>query len=159
MEDKVSPIWTEGMWATWHVSLEGKGLFGNKMFFQRFLKPCKIWMRKKLEGAHNCACLVSQSWEKWVVDTSFNLRWCTEVCGWGTPGACVKKIANLERDLIEMRAVWGSKACLLSYNRWKWGHLLVLSAGGDVLPTTFVWNSDQDVQYIIVFQLPSWLNS
>lgn len=38
-------------------------------------------------------------------------------------------------------------------------HLLVLSAGGDVLPATFVWNSDQDVQYVIVFQLPSWLNS
>jgi len=36
---------------------------------------------------------------------------------------------------------------------------LVLSAGGDVLPATCVWNSDQDVKYVIVFQLPSWLNS
>lgn len=47
---------------------------------------------------------------------------------------------------------WGSKTYVLSYNRWKWGHLLVLSAGRDVLPTIFVWNSGQDVQYVIVFQ-------
>lgn len=28
----------------------------------------------------------------------------------------------------------------------------MLSAGRDVLPTIFVWNSGQDVQYVIVFQ-------
>lgn len=30
----------------------------------------------------------------------------------------------------------------------------MLSAGRNVLPGTFVWNADQDVQYRIVFQFP-----
>lgn len=48
------------------VLLESKGLFGKKMFFKRFLKTCKTWMRKKLERGHNRTCLVSQRKEKWV---------------------------------------------------------------------------------------------
>lgn len=111
-------------------------------------------MRKKLEGALDCACPVAQSWEKWVRDTLFNLQRCPEACGWREPGAHIIEIANYERDLTEVRTAWRCKACLLSFNGWKWGCLLVLSAGRNVLPGTFVWNADQDVQYIIVFHFP-----
>jgi len=51
MVDKVGPIRTEGVWATWYLChWKVKVCLGIKCS----LRDCKIGMRKWLEGGRNC---------------------------------------------------------------------------------------------------------